>query len=102
MVVFKTHLVVPICDSMSELDEVIGEFLVESHENLDRLDQDLVALEEDSTNKQLLATCLEAPPVSSPDNSNNNPPTAAAADPSDEVEVVIEDDPPLDPAANAR
>jgi two-component system, chemotaxis family, sensor kinase CheA len=40
---------------MSELDEVIGEFLVESYENLDRLDQDLVALEDDVENRQLLA-----------------------------------------------
>lgn len=39
---------------MSELDEVIGEFLVESHENLDRLDQDLVALEDNPTDRQLL------------------------------------------------
>jgi two-component system chemotaxis sensor kinase CheA len=30
---------------MEENDEVVQEFLVESHENLDRLDQDLVALE---------------------------------------------------------
>jgi two-component system, chemotaxis family, sensor kinase CheA len=30
---------------VSEQDEVVQEFLVESHENLDRLDQDLVALE---------------------------------------------------------
>jgi two-component system chemotaxis sensor kinase CheA len=31
---------------MSERDEIVGEFLVESYENLDRLDADLVALEE--------------------------------------------------------
>ena len=31
---------------MDENDEVLQEFLVESHENLDRLDQDLVALEQ--------------------------------------------------------
>jgi two-component system, chemotaxis family, sensor kinase CheA len=29
-----------------ELDEIIGEFLVESHENLDRLDQELIDLEQ--------------------------------------------------------
>ncbi len=29
-----------------ELDEIVGEFLVESHENLDRLDQELVELEQ--------------------------------------------------------
>lgn len=40
---------------MSELDEVIGEFLVESYENLDRLDQDLVALEDNPTDRQLLS-----------------------------------------------
>lgn len=40
---------------MSELDEVVGEFLVESHENLDRLDQDLIALEDNPTDKQLLS-----------------------------------------------
>lgn len=39
---------------MSELDEVLGEFLIESYENLDRLDQDLVALEDDPSNRQLL------------------------------------------------
>jgi two-component system, chemotaxis family, sensor kinase CheA len=31
-----------------ELDEIIGEFLVESHENLDRLDQELIDLEQDA------------------------------------------------------
>ncbi len=30
---------------MSELDEVVGEFLVESYENLDRYDEELIALE---------------------------------------------------------
>jgi two-component system chemotaxis sensor kinase CheA len=40
---------------MSELDEVIGEFLVESYENLDRLDQDLVALEDNPTDRKLLS-----------------------------------------------
>ena len=32
----------------SELDEIVGEFIVESHENLDQLDQELVALERSS------------------------------------------------------
>jgi len=50
----QTSFHLPISGAMSELDEVIGEFLVESHENLDRLDQDLVALEDDPTNRQLL------------------------------------------------
>jgi two-component system chemotaxis sensor kinase CheA len=34
---------------MSEMDEVVKEFLVESYENLDRLDRDFVALETDPT-----------------------------------------------------
>ncbi|HET7488844.1 MAG TPA: chemotaxis protein CheA [Acidimicrobiales bacterium] len=33
-------------DGFDGLDEVVGEFLVESHENLDRLDQELVDLEQ--------------------------------------------------------
>ena len=32
---------------MSEIDEIVGEFLVESYENLDRFDEDLLALERD-------------------------------------------------------
>lgn len=32
---------------MEEIDQIIGEFLVESHENLDRLDSQLLALEAD-------------------------------------------------------
>ena len=32
---------------MSELDELVGEFLLESHEGLDRMDQDLLVLERD-------------------------------------------------------
>src|SRR3972149_6840741 len=32
-------------ESFGELDEVIGEFLVESNESLDRVDQDLLTLE---------------------------------------------------------
>jgi len=31
---------------MDEMDEVVAEFLIESHENLDRLDRDLVDLEQ--------------------------------------------------------
>ena len=34
---------------MAELDEIVKEFLVESSENLDRLDQDFVALEKDAS-----------------------------------------------------
>ncbi len=38
------------------MDEVINEFLVESYENLDQLDQDLVDLEQNPTEKSLLAS----------------------------------------------
>ncbi|WP_374454910.1 chemotaxis protein CheA [Nocardioides sp.] len=41
---------------MDGLDEIIGEFLVESHENLDQLDSDLVALEQDPGSTALLAS----------------------------------------------
>lgn len=38
------------------MDEIAKEFLVESYENLDRLDQDLVALEKDPRDKETLAS----------------------------------------------
>jgi two-component system chemotaxis sensor kinase CheA len=41
---------------MSDLDNVVREFLVESYENLDQLDQDLVALEKDPRNPDRLAS----------------------------------------------
>src|SRR5579885_505531 len=41
---------------MSELDGIISEFLVESYENLDQLDRDLVTLEKDPRNPQRLAS----------------------------------------------
>lgn len=41
-------------DTVDEMDEIIREFLVESSENLDQLDGDLVALEQDPTNQELL------------------------------------------------
>ena len=41
---------------MSDLDEVVSEFLVESHENLDQLDRDLLALEEDPFSPGTLAS----------------------------------------------
>jgi len=41
---------------MSELDNVVKEFLVESYENLDQLDRDLVALEKDPNNRDRLAS----------------------------------------------
>jgi len=37
------------------MDEIVKDFLIESNENLDRLDQELVKLESDPTSKDLLA-----------------------------------------------
>jgi two-component system chemotaxis sensor kinase CheA len=37
-------------------EEIVREFLVESYENLDRLDRDLIALEKDSANREILAS----------------------------------------------
>lgn len=39
---------------MDDLDHLIREFLVESHENLDQLDRDLVQLETDPHNRERL------------------------------------------------
>ena len=39
-----------------EVDEVVAEFLMESHENLDQLDNDFIALEERPHDKALLAS----------------------------------------------
>lgn len=41
---------------MGDDAEIIKEFLVESYENLDRLDQDLIALEKDPGNRETLAS----------------------------------------------
>jgi len=41
---------------MEEIDEIVGEFLVESHENLDQLDRDLVALEQEPGSRELLSS----------------------------------------------
>ncbi|PID54196.1 MAG: chemotaxis protein CheA, partial [Micrococcales bacterium] len=41
---------------MDETEEIIQEFVVESHENLDQLDRDLVALEQDPQSRDLLAS----------------------------------------------
>ncbi|MEQ1630926.1 MAG: chemotaxis protein CheW [Planctomycetota bacterium] len=43
-------------DYMSEMDEVLKEFLVESYENMDRLDRDLVALEDRPEDRETLAS----------------------------------------------
>ena len=42
--------------SMSDDDEIIQEFLVESHENLDQLDRDLVDLEKNPRSRELLSS----------------------------------------------
>ncbi len=41
---------------MSDLSDIVNEFLVESHENLDQLDRDLVALERDPSDRATLAS----------------------------------------------
>jgi two-component system, chemotaxis family, sensor kinase CheA len=41
---------------IDDLDDVVREFLVESHENLDQLDRDLVALEKDPQSHERLAS----------------------------------------------
>jgi two-component system chemotaxis sensor kinase CheA len=38
------------------IDEIVAEFLVESHENLDQLDRDLLALEQNPNSRELLAS----------------------------------------------
>src|SRR6185436_14337026 len=38
------------------MDEIVAEFLVESHENLDQLDRDLLALEQNPDSRELLAS----------------------------------------------
>src|ERR1700755_604490 len=41
---------------VEELDDIVQEFLVESHENLDQLDRDLLALEQHPDSRELLAS----------------------------------------------
>jgi len=41
---------------VEEIDEIVSEFLVESHENLDQLDRDLVALEREPGSRDLLGS----------------------------------------------
>jgi two-component system chemotaxis sensor kinase CheA len=45
---------------MSEMDEIIKEFLVESNDNLDQLDRDLVELEKDPSSVELLGRIFRA------------------------------------------
>lgn len=42
--------------TVEEMDEIVQEFLVESHENLDQLDRDLVALEQSPGSRELLGS----------------------------------------------
>src|SRR5271163_2151861 len=42
--------------AMNDSDDIVKEFLVESYENLDRLDRDLVALEKDPNDRENLAS----------------------------------------------
>ena len=51
----QTH---PVCDwgDAPPVDEIVKEFLVESDEDPDRLDRDLVALEKDPQAKDILAS----------------------------------------------
>jgi two-component system, chemotaxis family, sensor kinase CheA len=39
---------------VNDLDEIVAEFLVESHENLDQMDRDIIALEQDPRSRSLL------------------------------------------------
>src|SRR5690554_4602363 len=41
---------------MDAMDEIVREFVIESYENLDRLDRDLVDLESDATSRPLLSS----------------------------------------------
>ncbi len=45
---------------MAELDAIVREFLVESHENLDQLDRDFVVLEQEPDNRDRLASVFRA------------------------------------------
>ena len=45
---------------MGENDDIIKDFLVESAENLDQMDRDFITLEEDPSNKEVLARIFRA------------------------------------------
>lgn len=45
---------------MEDLGEIIGEFLLESHENLDQIDRDLVALEQEADSRDLISRIFRA------------------------------------------
>src|SRR6056297_544236 len=42
--------------TVSDIDEIVGEFLVESYENLDRYDADMLALEQDPRDAEVLSS----------------------------------------------
>src|SRR3954453_1944294 len=43
-------------EHVEAIDEIVAEFLVESHENLDQLDRDLLALEQNPDSRELIAS----------------------------------------------
>jgi two-component system chemotaxis sensor kinase CheA len=45
---------------VEDLGEIVGEFLMESHENLDQIDRDLVDLEQDSNSRDLISRIFRA------------------------------------------
>ncbi|MEU4421113.1 chemotaxis protein CheA [Actinoplanes sp. NPDC024001] len=45
---------------MEDLGEIVGEFLMESHENLDQIDRDLVSLEQDPNSRDLISRIFRA------------------------------------------
>ncbi len=45
---------------MEDLGEIVGEFLMESHENLDQIDRDLVQLEQDPNSRDLISRIFRA------------------------------------------
>ena len=45
---------------VSEIDEIVGEFLVESYENLDAYDEDLLALERDPSDREVIGSIFRA------------------------------------------
>jgi two-component system chemotaxis sensor kinase CheA len=45
---------------VEDLGEIVGEFLLESHENLDQIDRDLVELEQDPNSRDLISRIFRA------------------------------------------
>src|SRR3954454_20827448 len=46
--------------SVEDLGEIVGEFLMESHENLDQIDRDLVSLEQEPDSRDLISRIFRA------------------------------------------